>query len=228
MHHAMRRRSGTAGALDEALEELYSSPLGAFTQKRDELAKALKAKGDAEAAAVRSRRKPTQVAYVLNQLARRNADDVAELVEVGRDLARVQRRFLRGEHAAGLREAIARQREIVGKVTRKAAALMNEVGISAPGHLDELAGSLQAALVDPAVGAMLEEKAPAAAAGFSRWRPAARARRIAKAAGAKRTAAARARDRARALGARAKRARASAARAAKGFTPAGPTSNSSR
>ncbi len=157
---------------DQALDELYAAAPGAFTKTRDALAKRLKDEGDGAAAAkVKAARKPTQIAYVLNQLARRHPDDVAALVDVGRELARAQRKALRGGHAASeLREAIARQREVVGDVTRKTASLMQDLGVASSGHLDEVAGALQAALVDPAVGAQLEEgrldKVPAAAAGF--------------------------------------------------------------
>lgn len=48
---------------------------------------------------MKGRRKPTVIAYVLNQLARRYADD-------------------------DLREAIARQRSVVGQLTAKTATLM--------------------------------------------------------------------------------------------------------
>lgn len=164
-------RGGSEG-VEKALEELYSCDPSEFTKKRDAIAKELKAQGDDEAAsAVRTRRKPTQIAWVLNQLARRSPDDVAELVDVGRELAREQRKALRGEATGSFRESIARQREVVGGLTRKTADLMKELGVDPSGHLDEVASALQAALVDPAVGAQLEEgrleKAPAAAAGFA-------------------------------------------------------------
>lgn len=157
---------------DQALDELYASPLDAFTKTRDALARRLNDEGNAAASdEVKSARKPTLVAYVLNQLARRHPDDVAALVDVGRDLARAQRKALRGTNAAAdLREAIARQREIVRALTKKTAALMQDLDVAPSGHLDEVAGALQAALVDPVVGARLEEgrleRVPAPAAGF--------------------------------------------------------------
>lgn len=157
---------------EQALDELYATPPDAFTKTRDALAKRLKTEGDEAASAkVKGARKPTQIAYVLNQLARRHPDDVAALVDVGRELARAQRKALRGGNAAGeLREAIAHQREVVSALTRKTASLMTDLEVNANGHLDEVAGALQAALVDPVVGAQLEEgrleKVPAPAAGF--------------------------------------------------------------
>lgn len=157
---------------EQALDELYATPPDAFTKTRDALAKRLKTEGDEAASAkVKGARKPTQIAYVLNQLARRHPDDVAALVDVGRELARAQRKALRGGNAAGeLREAIAHQREVISALTRKTASLMTDLEVNANGHLDEVAGALQAALVDPVVGAQLEEgrleKVPAPAAGF--------------------------------------------------------------
>lgn len=160
-----------ATGLDEALDELYASSPSEFTAKRDALAKKLKAAGEADAAqALKARRKPTQIAYVLNQLARKHADELAELVDVGRELARAQRKALRGEAGHDLRDAIARQRKVVAELTGKTASLMSDLGVSPSGHLDEIAGALQAALVDPAVGAVLEdgrlEKVPETVAGF--------------------------------------------------------------
>lgn len=160
-----------ASGVDAALEELYGAPPAEFTSRRDALAKELKAAGDtAGAAEVKARKKPTQIAYVLNQIARAHAHDVAELVDVGRELARAQRKALRGETGHDLRDAITRQRSVVSELTAKASATMRDLGIDPAGHLDEIAGALQAALVDPAVGARLEEgrleKVPEVAAGF--------------------------------------------------------------
>lgn len=159
--------------LDKALDELYAESPQGFTKKRDELVRALESAEDK--AALKARRRPTQVAYVLNQLSRRHPDDVAELVDVGRELARAQRKALREEGASGLREAIARQREVVSRLTQKTAALMGELGITSAGHLDEIAGALQAALVDPRVGAALEEgrleKVPEPTVGFGEATP---------------------------------------------------------
>src|SRR5438132_1242423 len=82
---AATRRARTEGgtlapmatSLDEALEDLYRATPEAFTAKRDALAKRLKDEGDADAAgAVKARRKPTQIAYVLNQLARRHPGEL--------------------------------------------------------------------------------------------------------------------------------------------------------
>src|SRR5437870_3049375 len=129
----------TGSPRDLALEELFRAPPTEFTATRDALAKRLKNDGDPEGAAeLKKLRRPPVVAYVLNQLARAHADDVAELVDVGRELARAQRKAVRGETATGLREAIARQREVVASLTARTSALMKELGVSPAGHLDEI------------------------------------------------------------------------------------------
>jgi hypothetical protein len=154
-------------ALTRALEELYGSPPGEFTKKRDALAKELP---EDDAAKLRARRKPTQIAWVLNQLARREPDAIAELTDAGRELARSERQALRGDKAGTFRASIARQRKIVTDLTHRAGALMRELGLDETGHLDEITSALQAALVDPEIGLRLEEghleKTPEAAVRF--------------------------------------------------------------
>lgn len=156
--------------LERALDELYESEPAEFTKKRDALVKDLKKAGDKESAAfLAARRKPTQIAYVLNQLARQHPDAVAELVDVGRELAREQRRALRGEASHGLRDSIDRQRKAIAEVGQKAASVMKSLGLDPMAHLQEVTVALQAALIDPTIGAQLEagqlEKAPEAAVG---------------------------------------------------------------
>lgn len=157
--------------VERALDELYSADPAEFTKRRDALVKDLKKAGDKGGAArVASKRKPTQIAYILNQLARQHPDAVGELVDVGRELAREQRKALRGETAHGLRDSIDRQRKAVSEVGQKAAAVMKSLGLDPMAHLQEVTTALQAALIDPLVGAALEagqlEKAPEAAVGF--------------------------------------------------------------
>src|SRR5688572_24196292 len=126
-------------AAERAIDALYEAPPDAFTKKRDTLVRELKSEGDDEhAAEVKQLRKPTRIAYVLNQLARRHPDAVADLVDVGRDLARAQREALRGRASEGLREVIARQRDVVSDVTRRTGALMRDLELGESG-LDEVA-----------------------------------------------------------------------------------------
>jgi hypothetical protein len=153
------------------LEELYGAAPGDFTKTRAALAKRLLDAGDeAGAASVREKCKPTQAAWILNQLARRHPDEVAELVDVGRDLARAQRSAVRGSTSTSLRETIDRQRKVLTELTHVARKVMADLGVKTAAHFDEVAAALRTAVVDPVVGAQLEEgsleKAPEAAAGF--------------------------------------------------------------
>ncbi|MBX3230599.1 MAG: hypothetical protein KIT84_00165 [Labilithrix sp.] len=162
--------AATDHGVEGALEELYASDPAQFTKTRDRLAKDLAAAGDAEgAAAIKSRRKPTQIAWVLNTLTRKHPDDIADLVDIGRELAREQRKALRGEAATGLRASIERQRKAILALAQKTSALMKDLGVD-PGHLDEVTSALHAAVADPIVGAQVEEarldRAPEAAVGF--------------------------------------------------------------
>jgi hypothetical protein len=163
--------SGDSPSLRDALEELYGASPGDFTKTRAALVKRLHDAGDEEgAAALRGKRKPTQSAWILNQLARRHPDEVTELVDVGRGLARAQRSAIRGNTTTSLRETIDRQRKVVAQLTRVARKVMADLGVRSAGHFDEVAAALRTAVVDPVVGAQLEEgrldKAPEAAAGF--------------------------------------------------------------
>jgi hypothetical protein len=163
--------------LARALDELYAGTPDQFTSRRDAIVKEMKAAGDKDAAAqLAKRRKPTQVAYVLNQLARLHPDEVASFVDVGRDLARAHRKALRGGGGAELAKAMAAQRKAVKELTALVGDVVQElaanddsdVGGVSDAVLAEVAGALQAALVDPRAAAALEEgqleKAPDAPA----------------------------------------------------------------
>ena len=143
-------------ASEGAVDALYAEAPAGFTKARDALARSLAAAGDEQGAAdVRARRKPSIVAYALNRIARAYPDDVAELVDVGRALARAQRKALRGDAADDLRATIARQRDVLRGLVRKAASLLGELNVAAT-HLPAVTAALQSALVDPAAGEALE------------------------------------------------------------------------
>jgi hypothetical protein len=154
-----------------ALEELYGVSRDEFIARRDALAKERKASGDiAGAAELKKRRRPTQIAWVLNQFARRRPADVAELADVGRELVREQRKALRGESGASFRASIDRQREVVKRTLERLGAVMKELGVDVSAHRDELASVVRSAIVDPAIALALEEgrleKIPEVASAF--------------------------------------------------------------
>lgn len=73
--------------LDSVADDLYGLSLEEFTVTRNERAKQARAAGDRQLAdQIRSLSKPTQAAWLVNQLVRRHADEVELLLELGREL----------------------------------------------------------------------------------------------------------------------------------------------
>src|SRR4051812_47815199 len=96
------------------LDGLYSAALADFTDARNALAAKLKKAGDdARAKAVKALSKPTVAAWLVNQLARRHAGKLRELVHAGDALRKAQRKLIAGEGREAFHAAIARQRELV-------------------------------------------------------------------------------------------------------------------
>jgi hypothetical protein len=107
---------------------LYALPPSRFVPERNALARALAAKGDAAAAAVRALRRPVGLAWVLNRLARDRPDDVGALLDAADRLRRGQRRALAGEGADELRAAEADLRGRARALRHAAAPLVGEKG----------------------------------------------------------------------------------------------------
>lgn len=92
----MKAADRETDAAERALDELYGGPLDAFTGRRSELAREAKARGDAEAAKrIAGARKPTGVAWALDQLAHRHADGLEAFLEASDALRDAQARSLR-------------------------------------------------------------------------------------------------------------------------------------
>jgi len=146
---AARRGGETLAEIDQ----LFALPLNEFTSARNELARRLKKDGDADAAEqVRTLAKPSVAAWAVNQLARRAAEDVRTLLNVGARLRNAQERSLQGERAAGeLRAAQTEEREVVRKLTQRAGELLRDAGRPATGAtLDRVSSTLRsAALAEP-------------------------------------------------------------------------------
>jgi hypothetical protein len=140
------------GIPDDALDKLYQGPLEGFTVARNELAKALRAEGDANGAdEAKSIRKPSRAAWLVNQLAVRKPDDVAALLDAGKDLRAAQEDMLAGStDRTKLREAARREQEAVDSLLGTAEAIGREHGVSAQ-ILTRVGETLQAAGGDPDV-----------------------------------------------------------------------------
>jgi hypothetical protein len=135
---------------EDALDRLFHGPLEEFTSARNELAKSLRSDGEAEAADwVKSLRKPSRGAWLVNQLATRKAGQVSGLLEVGEELRAAQEEMLAGAtDREKLRETARREQEAVDSLLRTADAIGREHGVGAQ-ILTRVGETLQAAAADP-------------------------------------------------------------------------------
>jgi len=140
--------------VDPEVEALYGLPLEEFTKARDTLARGRAKQGDKEgAAAIKALRKPSVVAWGLNQLARRHPDDVDALLEAGDRLRRAQTAALEGGDPAELREATKAEGAEVQVLAGQARSILADAGRGgSPTQEERLAATLRAAAVDPEAG----------------------------------------------------------------------------
>ncbi|MFY1675204.1 hypothetical protein ACN27G_35575 [Plantactinospora sp. WMMB334] len=137
-----------AGLSRDLVERLYAAPPDGFVAARSEAVAAARAAGDPGAAReIAGLRKPTVAAWLVNLLALRRPELMAELVELSTALRTAQRE-LRG---ARLRELSTRRRHVVAALVGQARAL----GLAADPRLTagklplaEVEATLQAALAD--------------------------------------------------------------------------------
>lgn len=135
------------------MRELYTALPEEFVAARDAAAAAAKAAGHgAQATAIKRLRRPTVAAWLVNLLAHRAPERVAELVELGGELREAQRR-LRGDE---LRALTVRRRELLSSLADQAEQLAVEAQPSlTPARLPraEVEETLAAALADDYVAA---------------------------------------------------------------------------
>jgi hypothetical protein len=148
-----------SGGVDRAADELYGLPLEEFVPRRDELVRELRGAGQKDdAEMVKRMPKPTAPAWVVNQLARTEPDDMRALMQAGDELRRTQEWLLRGEaDPTDLRSAVEAERAAVGRLVRMGAALLTAAGRPPRGDILERVGeTLHAATADPALRAEVE------------------------------------------------------------------------
>ncbi|MCU1399779.1 MAG: hypothetical protein JWN62_2888 [Acidimicrobiales bacterium] len=122
----------------EAARDLYALPPGDFTASRNQLAKSLKAAGDAEGAAVIAKlRRPRLAEWALNQLARTQPEIVARLAAAIHAAQEAQSAAIGGD-AAGLRSATTELRQAVGATADAAVRLLSADGGNGEGQRDDL------------------------------------------------------------------------------------------
>lgn len=128
----------------EIAEELYGLPLGEFTAARD--ARSRELKGTPRAAGVKALRKPATAAWVVDLLARREHDQVSQMIAVGEALRRAQE----GMDAAALRELTRQRRQLTAALTTRARELARSVGLKVTEQVaEQVEATLTAAMIDP-------------------------------------------------------------------------------
>ncbi len=126
-------------------DELYAMSLADFTPARDARAKELK--GTALASKVKALKKPSLAAWVVDLLARREADQVEQVLTVGAALREAQA-AMSGDN---LRELTKQRRQLTAAVTQQARALALEAGVKLTQSVaDQVEATLTAAMVDGA------------------------------------------------------------------------------
>jgi hypothetical protein len=132
---------------DEDLDDLFAAAPADFIGSRDALARRLKQAGEREAAAEVARlRKPTAVAWALNQLSRRERAQVDALLRADEHLRSLMQSAGRGGE---LRAASEQRRTIVRDLARVAAAILAGGGHKAtPTANEKIFETLQAVATD--------------------------------------------------------------------------------
>jgi hypothetical protein len=139
--------------VESVAEELYGLPVEEFTSARDAQSAAARRDGDRDlAAAIRKLGRPTTAAWLANLLVRERTQQIEELLELGAAMREAQ-----AELAADQMRALATQRrQIVSALGREAASLANDRGNRVSRAIrEEMEGTLEAAMADPAAGEAL-------------------------------------------------------------------------
>lgn len=131
-------------SLVAAVTDLYALPLGDFTQERNRRAADAAAQGDKQLAdRIRSLRKPSASAWVVNMLARHRSDEIGQLLELGASLREAQEDL----DADELRDLGKQRHKLAAAVARDGAALAEELGNPvSEAVVTEVGQTLQAAL----------------------------------------------------------------------------------
>ena len=137
----------------EVIDRLYGLPLEEFTPARDTASKELRAAGERDAAAeVKRLRKPSRLAWALNQVRRHDPEPVDKLIAAGERLQEAQRQLVEAGERGLLRDAAAEERELVGRIAdlaeRELATSGHPANATAQG---KLFSTLHAAAADPEV-----------------------------------------------------------------------------
>lgn len=138
---------------DDRVQGLYALPPEEFTKARDQLARELRDAGDPAAAHVRGLRRPTLSLWVINQIARRHAAEVKELMAAGEELRAAQRAVMEGGSREAFQEAGAKRRKLLDRLLDRGQEIIREAGRPAErGRLDAVERTLMAATMSAEAG----------------------------------------------------------------------------
>lgn len=137
------------------MDALFASPLEDFVAERDRIAKEISSSGDKDTArSVRSVRKPSVVAWTLNQLARRDPDGLAALFDTGMAM----REALERGDPTGAREAQGVRRSQLRRLGDAAGEILRAGGHAASSsHVDKVRAILLQATTDQVVAGAISE-----------------------------------------------------------------------
>ena len=111
--------------LDNDIDRLYVAPREEFVRERDALVRTLRAAGDRDAAAeVGALRKPTLVAWTVNQLAHKERRDIDLLLDAGKRIIDAQESSIAKGGRADLDAAQASLRRAISGLTAQASAIL--------------------------------------------------------------------------------------------------------
>ncbi|HEY7225947.1 MAG TPA: hypothetical protein VH561_20400 [Micromonosporaceae bacterium] len=139
-------------SVDEIADGLYALPPASFTAARDEAAAGAREAGDRVAARrIAALKRPTVGAHLVNLLALRRPDVVADLIEVGEQIRAAQGSV----SAADLRGLSVQRRAVVGAALKLCRTLASEAGSGDPtaAQLSEAEATLSAAMADESAAA---------------------------------------------------------------------------
>ena len=134
-------------------DDLYGLPLQDFTAARNKRAAELKKAGDSdEAARVKASRKPSQAAWLINQLVRRKKKAAGDLLRAGERLREAQEKTLGGGGRGALEKAVSAEREAVERLVDAAREIAGESGMKLSGsNLARVGSTLHAVSLDEEV-----------------------------------------------------------------------------
>jgi len=129
-----KKRAGDGQDAD-LVDSLYAAPPRQFVAERKRVRDALVAAGRAdEAREVAKRKRPSASVWAVNQLARRAADEIDELLELGASLRAGERKLLRGGDAGEFMEEARTARQKVAALARRAELIVEGGIVSIDGH----------------------------------------------------------------------------------------------